>query len=318
MELTHNLPIHQCVLEAHTHFHAHFAFKDVHTLPQDRCRHLQDRYQNRVDNETASDPVHLWSSVHYPNGHYSLLLITALSLSLPRSSCRFSSRYLSAHLHRSADGFRDRWWDNKSGAAPTDYHHGDQLSTRSSTLKTPNVLTGSDTHRIRHPQSVSSLQESSSSGLPLRSKRVSLFMSYEGSNGIPSSMRGAWPIRSLVSRENVSHDVEGLEQVYDIISVLPQQRYGTEKPDGLICPQGLKSCKQSQNVRTAQVLRKCFILSQTESDTADTEAAWRVVWSQSRSYTENVKQETYSVVWVRLTDTGYRHFSLVFSLWQRL
>lgn len=33
MELTHNLPIHQCVLEAHTHFHAHFAFKDVHTLP---------------------------------------------------------------------------------------------------------------------------------------------------------------------------------------------------------------------------------------------------------------------------------------------
>lgn len=53
----------------------------------------------------------------------------------------------------------------------------------------------------------------------------------------------ARPIQSPVNRENVSHDVEGLEQVYDIISVLPQQRYGTENPDSLIHPQGLESCK---------------------------------------------------------------------------
>lgn len=88
-------------------------------------------------------------------------------------------------------------------------------------------------------------------------------MSYESSNGIPSLMRGARPIRSPVNRENVSHDVEGLEQVYDIIRVLPEQRYGTESPDSLIYPQGLKSCKQSQNVGTGLV-PKCFILSQTE------------------------------------------------------
>lgn len=54
-------------------------------------------------------------------------------------------------------------------------------------------------------------------------------MSYESSNGIPSLTRGTRPIPSPVNRENVSHDLEGLEQVYDIISVLPQQRYGTEK-----------------------------------------------------------------------------------------
>lgn len=47
-------------------------------------------------------------------------------------------------------------------------------------------------------------------------------MSYESGNGIPSLMRGARPIRSPVSRENVSCDLEGLEQFYDIISVLPQ------------------------------------------------------------------------------------------------
>lgn len=39
----------------------------------------------------------------------SLLLITApFSLSLLRRSRRFSSRYLAAHLHQSADGFRGR------------------------------------------------------------------------------------------------------------------------------------------------------------------------------------------------------------------
>lgn len=88
-------------------------------------------------------------------------------------------------------------------------------------------------------------------------------MAYKGSNGIPSSMQGARPIRSPISRENVIYDLDRLEQVYDIISVLPRQRYGTESPDSLIYLQGLKLCKQSQNVGTARV-SKCFILSQTE------------------------------------------------------
>jgi len=99
-----------------------------------------------------------------------LLLITAPSLSLLGCSCRFSSRYLSVHLHRSADGFRGCWWDYKSGATPGDYHHGDQLSTHSSTLKTPNVLIGNDTHLLRHAQWVSNGQVSSSSGLPFVSR----------------------------------------------------------------------------------------------------------------------------------------------------
>lgn len=132
--------------------------------------HPQDRDQNRVDNETASDPVHLWSSVHYPNGHHSLLLITAPSLSLPRFSCRFSSCYLSAHLHHSADGFHGCWWDYKSRVAPSDYHHRDQLSTHSTTLKSPNVFAGNDTHRVRHAQWVSNGQVSSSSSLPFVNK----------------------------------------------------------------------------------------------------------------------------------------------------
>lgn len=35
-------------------------------------------------------------------------------------------------------------------------------------------------------------------------------------------MWGARPIRNPVNRENVIRDLEGQEQVYDIISVLPQ------------------------------------------------------------------------------------------------
>ena len=174
MELTRNLSVTVCVWGArtHTHWHTHnhvhwfkreHAHTSVHTR---RCAHPRDRDQGGVDNETASDPVHLWSSVHYPNGHHSLLLITAPSLSLLRCSCRFSSRYLSAHLHRSADGFCGRWWDNKSEAAPSDYHHGDQLSTHSSTLKTLNVLIGNGTHLLRHAQWVSNGRVSSSSSLP--------------------------------------------------------------------------------------------------------------------------------------------------------
>lgn len=155
MELIRNLSVHQCSWDPHTNAYSMHTRSKLHTHAYtcegtDRC--TQDGDQDRVDNETASDPVHLWSSVHYPNGHHSLLLIKAPSLSLLRCSCRFSSRYLSAHLHRSTDGFRGHWWDNKSEAAPWDYHHGDQLSTHSSTLKTPNVLVGNDTHSLTHAQ----------------------------------------------------------------------------------------------------------------------------------------------------------------------
>lgn len=164
MELTRNLSIYQCVHQAHIHTHTHKSMHICSKMHMHSCVYLHVHGQMRmatrdldgVDNETASDPVHLWSSVHYPNGHHSLLLITAPSLSLLRCSCRFSSRYLSAHLHQSADGFRGRWWDNKSEAAPSDYHHRDQLSTHSSTLKTPNVLIGNDTQLVRRAQWVSS------------------------------------------------------------------------------------------------------------------------------------------------------------------
>lgn len=66
--------------------------------------------------------------------------------------------------------------------------------------------------------------------------------------------RGARPIPNPVNRENVTRDVEGQGRVYDIISVLPLQRYGAregagrrggQRLDGPIRPQGLKSCKQS-------------------------------------------------------------------------
>lgn len=131
--------------QTHTHARAKacpFVQRRTHARTHS-CVHLRAHGQMRmatrdldgVDNETASDPVHLWFSVHYPNGHHSLLLITAPSLSLLRCSCRFSSRYLSAHLHQFADGFRGRWWNDKSEAEPGDYHHRDQLSTHSSTLK---------------------------------------------------------------------------------------------------------------------------------------------------------------------------------------
>lgn len=66
-------------------------------------------------------------------------------------------------------------------------------------------------------------------------------MNYDGSNGILPLMGGTGPIRSIVNRENVSRDVEGLERVYDIISVLPQQRYGAESLGSPLRPRGLKS-----------------------------------------------------------------------------
>lgn len=87
-------------------------------------------------------------------------------------------------------------------------------------------------------------------------------MNYETSNGILSLMGGTRPIRGPINRENVSHDVEGLQQDYDIISVLPVQRYGVEKPKGLIYPQGLKSCKHTK-IEIGLVF-KCSIHSQAE------------------------------------------------------
>lgn len=66
MELTHNLSIYQCVhAHKHTHAKAHaHLFKDARTHS---CVHLRAHGQMRVatrdldgvDNETASDPVHL-------------------------------------------------------------------------------------------------------------------------------------------------------------------------------------------------------------------------------------------------------------------
>lgn len=286
----------------------------------DRCARPQDGDQGGVDNETASDPVHLWSPVHYPNGHHSLLLITAPSLSLLRCSCRFSSRYLSAHLHRSADGFRGRWWDYKSGAAPSDYHHRDQLSTHSSTLKTQNVLIGNDAQLLRHAKWVSNGWVSSSSSLPFVKRWQTLCVyvwlkSYESSNGIPSLMWGPRPIRSPVSRENVSHDLEELEQVYDIISALPLQRYYTDSPDSLIYPQGLKSCKQSQNVATGRVPSASFFPKQNETLHIVRQHGERFELNQKGTHWKPNRKPT-SVLWVRHRDTGYRHFSRVFSLWQ--
>lgn len=75
-------------------------------------------------------------------------------------------------------------------------------------------------------------------------------------------MWGARPIRSPVSHENVSYDLDGLKQVYDIISELPWQRYGTGSLDSLIYPQGLKLCKQVQNLELGHA-SKCFIPFQT-------------------------------------------------------
>lgn len=85
-------------------------------------------------------------------------------------------------------------------------------------------------------------------------------MNYETSNGILSLMGGTRPIPGPINRENVSHDIERLQQDYDIISVLPVQRYSVEK--GLIYPQGLKSCKRTKI--EIGLLFKCYIHSQAE------------------------------------------------------
>lgn len=63
----------------------------------------------------------------------------------------------------------------------------------------------------------------------------------ESSNGFCSLVWAPRPIPDPVSCENVSHDVERQEQVYDIISVLPQQRYGAGSPNVRIHLHGPKA-----------------------------------------------------------------------------
>lgn len=295
MELTHNLSIPTTVYERPTHRQQHDrSFRDAQPPMRKPVCAQTDAHCHKTEIRLE------WiMKLLLTPSTYDLLSITQMdttlfywsqppSLSLLRCSCRFSSRYLSAHLHRSADGFRGRWWDYKSAAAPSDYHQRDQLRARFSSLKTPNVLIGNNTHLLRHAQWMSS---SSSLHFLSRWKSLSLSLSlfhsltnththrqrervmgYKSNNGIPSLMWGAGPIRRPVSHENVSNDLEGLEQVYDIISVLPQQRYCSESPDGLIFPQGLTLCKQSQSAGIGHI-SKCFILSQTEWDTSDRAAA---------------------------------------------
>lgn len=144
-------------------------------------------------------------------------------------------------------------------------------------------------------------------------------MSYESSNGIPSLMWGARPIRSPVNRENVSHDLKGLEQVYDIISALPKQRYGAEEP-----PTVWSIHKVSSRANSHKMLEHDFFLSASffpkQNETLQNgEAAWRAVLNSIKKvHTEKPNRKPTSVLWVRHRDTGYRHFSLVFSLWQGL
>lgn len=102
-------------------------------------------------------------------------------------------------------------------------------------------------------------------------------MNYDSGNGILPLMGGTGPIRSIVNRENVSRDVEGLERVYDIISVLPQQRYGAESLGSVLCPRGLKShANTSKNLQRGVSLGASFF-SGREGGARDSEAAWRAV-----------------------------------------
>lgn len=102
-------------------------------------------------------------------------------------------------------------------------------------------------------------------------------MNYDSSNGILPLMGGTGPIRSIVNRENVSRDVEGLERVYDIISVLPQQRYGAESLGSLLRPRGLKShANTSKNLQRGVSLGASFF-SGSEGGARESEAAWKAV-----------------------------------------
>lgn len=56
----------------------------------------------------------------------------------------------------------------------------------------------------------------------------------------PHQEEALGPFQALVNRENVTRDVVGQRRVYDIISVLPPQRYGVQVGTWLECgPRGL-------------------------------------------------------------------------------
>lgn len=90
-----HLPV--CPWGPHTHTHTHSSRNtQIHSQ-------AQDGDQDGVDNETASDPVHLWCSVHYLNGHKSPLLIRPFSF----TSLRLLSFFISLPFLWSASL---RWW----------------------------------------------------------------------------------------------------------------------------------------------------------------------------------------------------------------
>lgn len=118
-------------------------------------------------------------------------------------------------------------------------------------------------------------------------------MANKGCNGAPSLICSAHPIQSPVSHENVSYDLDGLEQVYDIISGLPLQRNGTENPESLIL----------------QVTKLKF----PKNEMLQTEVAKRVESAQlnKKRYTVEAKGEDRGKE-SRTLDTG--NLNLIFSL----
>lgn len=104
-------------------------------------------------------------------------------------------------------------------------------------------------------------------------------MAYKSSNGMPPSSWSARPILNPVSHENVSYDLDALEQVYDIISVLPQLRYD------------IWECwKFDQSARPWFVLHLKSGFGSI-SYLAENANSWR---------------KTASLLWVRERDIGYR------------
>lgn len=65
--------------------------------------------------------------------------------------------------------------------------------------------------------------------------------------------RGARPIRNPVNRENVTRDVEGQGRVYDIISVLPLQRYGAR--EGVVVAAGRAKARRPDPSTRSQVVQ---------------------------------------------------------------
>lgn len=174
MELTHNLSIYQCVLEAHTHTQntrTHLCSKThIHLFIYNTCiAHKTDAHIHK-----AEIRIEWIMKLLLTLSTYDPLSITQMDTTLSYWSLPLLFHFLVSlvvfHLVTSpliciADGFHGRWWDYKSEVKPSDYHHGDQLSTHSSTLKSQNVSAGNDTHHVRHAQWVSNGQVSSSSSV---------------------------------------------------------------------------------------------------------------------------------------------------------